>query len=604
MYKTNSLWATEDSVYRILSNNEEVILAFNCIRQSNPIHVCKAFFEGATEISEEQLRKRANIAIRNDLSVQEQTECDRKYIIISSLINVIGDPNQRCRLLREIAKNNGMSTRGVKKWLYKYIAFQDKRIFAPPPKRSLERTQIQKNFRWALGKFFYTKYGKSLTQTYISMIRERYCDANGNLLDSRPSIHQFRYYFKKHNKKQTELISRQGLSNYQRNYRPLLGDGVQAFAPCIGTGMIDSTLCDIYLADAQGNVIGRPILTVCIDAYSKLCCGYYLGWEGGMYSVRNLLLNIIANKVSFCQSYGIEISKEEWPCDALPSILVTDRGAEFSCFNFEQVAELGVKIVILPAFRPELKGPVEQFFNLLQNAYKPYLCGKGVIQKDFGQRGGKDYRKEACITLMDFERIIIHCIIFFNSKRVLDKFPYSEDMLKNKVSPFPSSIWTYQFNNKQGKLIQTTSEQLIATTLPRATGRFTRTGLIVNRLRYSCKGFTEEFLKGGTTIVAYNPDDVTHVFLVERDFKRFDLIETRFAGAKLSKVKESLTTQKEITKEHAEEALQGKIDLISHIQTIVKQGAVKPKESINLIRESKRIEKYARHIDILKGGRK
>ena len=40
-------------------------------------------------------------------------------------------------------------------------------------------------------------------------------------------------------------IARNGLKNYQRNNRPLLGEGVQQFAPSVGTGMLDTTICDI-----------------------------------------------------------------------------------------------------------------------------------------------------------------------------------------------------------------------------------------------------------------------------------------------------------------------------------------------------------------------
>ena len=63
------------------------------------------------------------------------------------------------------------------------------------------------------------------------------------------------------------------------------------------------------------------------------------------------------------------------------------------------MAELGVTIVNLPSYRPELKGIVEKFFDLIQDSFKPYLKGKGVIDPDFQERGAHDYRKDACLTL-------------------------------------------------------------------------------------------------------------------------------------------------------------------------------------------------------------
>ena len=41
-----------------------------------------------------------------------------------------------------------------------------------------------------------------------------------------------------------------------------------------------------------GDVIGRPVLTACVDAYSGLCCGYSLSWEQDhpLWQARNLVL--------------------------------------------------------------------------------------------------------------------------------------------------------------------------------------------------------------------------------------------------------------------------------------------------------------------------
>ena len=102
------------------------------------------------------------------------------------------------------------------------------------------------------------------------------------------------------------------MSYYQRNQRPLVGDGVQAFAPNVGVGMLDATVLDIYLINEAGGVVGRPILTVSVDAYSGLCCGYSLSWEGGTYSLRNLMLNIITDKVEHCKAFGIRRECQQW----------------------------------------------------------------------------------------------------------------------------------------------------------------------------------------------------------------------------------------------------------------------------------------------------
>ena len=154
-------------------------------------------------------------------------------------------------------------------------------------------TKDEKNMRWALNKFFYTQNKNSLNTAYTYMLKERYTDGLGNLFAEHPTFNQFRCFYRKHRKMQTYYISRNGLKDYQRNNRPLIGNGVQEFAPAIGVGMLDSTICDIYLVDDAHNLVGRPILTACVDAFSGLCCGYSLSWEGGVYSLRGLVTTFV-----------------------------------------------------------------------------------------------------------------------------------------------------------------------------------------------------------------------------------------------------------------------------------------------------------------------
>lgn len=401
------------------------------------------------------------------------------------------------------------------------------------------------------------------------MLKEKYCDTNGKLLDKYPSIYQFRYFYRKHKSLQNFYISRNGLTNYQRNNRPLLGDGVREFAPNVGVGMLDATICDIYLVNESGNLVGRPILTVCIDAYSSLCCGYSLTLEGGVYSLRNLMLNVISDKTELCKKHGIVIKEEEWKCNMLPSTLVTDMGKEYVSNTFEQIADIGVTIVNLPPYRPELKGVVEKFFDIIQGLYKPYLKGKGVIETDFRERGAHDYRKDAFLTMEDFEKIIIYCIIYYNNNRIIENFPFTEKMLADDIKPTASNIWNYGLNETGANLIHTDYNTLMQTLLPRTEGTFNRRGLIVNKLRYKNKNYTEQYLKGGAVTVAYNPEDVSKVWLIENGkYIDFNLIESRFEGKGISEVEVIREKQKGIVKDMEKENIQAKIDLVKHINII------------------------------------
>lgn len=116
-------------------------------------------------------------------------------------------------------------------------------------------------------------------------------------------------------------------------------------------------------------------------------------------------------------------------------------GSEYKSENFEQITGLVVKLINLPVYRPELKGAVEKFFDVIQNLFKPVLKGKGVVEANFRERGCHDYRKDACLTMDDFEKIILSCIIYYNSKRVLENFPYTERKIADEVKSYSNCIW-------------------------------------------------------------------------------------------------------------------------------------------------------------------
>lgn len=276
-------------------------------------------------------------------------------------------------------------------------------------------------------------------------------------------------------------------------------------------------------------------------------------------------------------------------------------GSEYKSENFEQIAELGVTVINLSPYRPELKGAVEKFFDLLQNSYKPYLKGKGVIEPDFQERGAHDYRKDACLTMADFEKIVLHCIIYYNSQRIIENFPYTNNMLTDKVKPYASKIWNWSKKQPAANLIKINEKQIALTLLPRTKGKFSRHGLRVNKMRYHCDGFTEKYLNGGIAVVAFNPDNVSSVWVIEDSkYTEFTLIESRFTGKSLEEVQQMQSAKKQIIQSVNSENLQAKIDLAEHIGVISNSAAV-GNANMKAIRETRQQERIKQHIDIMGG---
>lgn len=342
-------------------------------------------------------------------------------------------------------------------------------------------------------------------------------------------------------------------------------------------------------------------MTACIDAYSGLCCGYSLSWEGGVYSLRNMMLNVIADKVEHCRKFGISITEDEWVNTGMLGKIVSDQGTEYIGYTFSQLAELGVTIVNLPSYRPELKGSVEKFFDVVQDDFKPHLKGKGMIEPDYQERGSRDYRKDACLTLADFEKIIIRCIIHYNSKRVAENFPFTEEMLAAGVQPYANQIFKWGMQLSGANLIQITEEHLVLCLLPRTTGKFSRFGLTVNKLRYRHSGYTERYLAGGEAAVAYNPDDVSFVWLKEAgNYVRFELVDTRYGGMELDAVFDIQKKQKTVVKAEEHSGLQADIELAAHIQAVAENASKSRNVNIKGIRGTRKKEELKTHIDYAK----
>ena len=457
--------------------------------------------------------------------------------------------------------------------------------------------------RWGLNKFYYNHNKNSLSTAYTMMLRAKYCDKAGKVLPEHPSINQFRYFEKKYRKRQNYYISRNGLKDYQKNHRPLLGDGIQEFAPHVGVGMLDATVCDIYLVNDAGELIGRPILDSLHRCLQRIVCVIFFNMGRWNIQSRGLMLNVIEDKKEHCKKFGIQIQKEDWHCDKMPATLVTDMGSEYVSSTFEQIAELGVTLINLPAYRPELKGSVEKFFDLIQGYFKPILKGKGIIEPDFKQRGSHDYRKDACLTLYQFEQILLRCILFYNSKRIIENYPFTEDMLQERVLPTSCSIWDYGLKQASADLLDITSEELILTLLPRTEGRFTRQGLKVNGMRYRHDNYTEKYLCGGTVTVAYNPEDVSCIWLLENgSYIRFELIESRYRNKNLEEVESIKTGQKAVIKAFAKEQTQAQVDLVNHIEMIAFQTGCRGQTKIKGIRENRQKEQIKAHKDYMKVG--
>ena len=522
----NKILKKEEHILRVLETKDDLYLVVDCNKLRMPKWVSKEKVKDYVIISDEELLSALNVSLCNydDLNNDDKKVTNERFGSISIIINSIGDCHIRTSLIKLCSDNYKVSIETIRSRLWNYLVFQNICILAPfKYKENRELSCDEENFRYSLNKYYYNGLELSLMETYRRMIKDKYCDETGKVIKEIPTYRKFYYFYTKTNSKTNELISRKGKGKFLRDHRPLLGDGVRDFCNNIGFGMFDSTICDIYLINEYGELIGRPVLTACVDAYSSMCLGYSLGLVGGFTSLKKLIMNIIEDKKVWCSKFNVSIDEDEWiNKNILPQKFITDRGRDYLSQSFSQLTDLGVEIINLPPYRPDLKGIVEKFFDLVQSTFKKVLANKGVIFSDFQERGSVDYRKKAALTLEEFEKIIVNCIVHYNKCTVVN-IPYD---LVGKCAPFPNEIFNYMINMNSDTFIKVDKDKVEKTLLNRCEGQFKRNGLIVNGIRYRNYDYKDEYLENKKVLVAYDDNNVNKIWLIENgDYIEFELIE-------------------------------------------------------------------------------
>lgn len=475
--------------------------------------------------------------------------------------------------------------------------------------RSLEAGQginvtedIRQIFRVAIKKYYYTSAQYSIRLTYELMLKEFFAESvkyeNGiripviKPIQELPTYDQFYYWFRKERNIKAEISSRISAKRYEQQYRPIIGNST---AEALGPGsiyQIDSTVADVYLCSSINRnwIVGRPCVYAVIDVYSRMIVGLYCGFEGPSWAgAMNALANCATDKISFCAEYGIQITEDEWPIHFLPEGIIADRG-EMEGRNAENIIEgLGLKILNTPPYRADWKGIIEQNFRISNLRAKPFLPGMVLNGTNVRERGSKDYRLDAKLDIYQFTQIMIRCILFHNNQHHLKNYHKDIGMIQDEVLMIPSEIWKWGIANRGGKLRSMNEDLVKLHLMPSAEATATARGIRFKGIFYTSKKCLKErwFEKArqGTwrVNIAYDPRNMDYIYLKGEDSKSFDkctILEYQIAYKnKCIEEIEYLHEEERLKKSSIQQQeLQGKVDLISQIENIVKDAETEHKK--------------------------
>lgn len=459
--------------------------------------------------------------------------------------------------------------------------------------------EVKKQFTFVIKKYYRKKERISLAETYDYLLREFYSDQyyEDNIVKYKvwnasriPTYNQFYYWFKKYEDPQLDITLRISAKEFELKHRPILGNStLETDGP--GTRFqIDATIADIYLVSSfdRSLVIGRPVVYGVIDVYSRMVTGIYVGLEGPSWVGAMMALdNMVTNKVRYCQQFNVKIDESQWPARHLPEIIIADRG-EFEGYSVENlINNLNIKIENTSAYRGDLKGIIERQFRTINGKIKHKA--PGAIQKEFRERGDRDYRLDASLNLEEFIKVVIHLVLKHNQK-IIEKYPLEKGMIKSGLTATPINLWNWGIANKKGRLQTVVDKNVLRMNLlPKGKARITRAGLKFKGLFYgSEKAINEQWyvkLKNTSIEVLYDPREMNQIYLPTPDGRDFDtcyLLDNsmEYKGDTLEDIEFYQNLLREVKAEEQVKQRENTINADLAIEEIVKQAMKDKKQSV------------------------
>ncbi|GAA0313995.1 hypothetical protein GCM10008967_00630 [Bacillus carboniphilus] len=458
---------------------------------------------------------------------------------------------------------------------------------------------VKKQFDYVVKKYYRNKQQLSLTETYEYLLREFYSDKyyEGNKPKYKiweeskiPTFHQFYYWFKKLEDPKLDFQLRHNQKEFELKYRPILSNSaLETDGP--GTRFqIDATIADIYLVSSfdRNLIIGRPVVYGVIDVYSRLLTGIYVGLEGPSWIGAMMTLdNMVMDKVEFCKKFGISIDESQWPAHHLPEIIIADRG-EFEGYSVENlINNLNIKIENTSPYRGDLKGIIERQFRTINGKIK--RKAPGAIQKEYRERGDKDYRLDASLNLEEFTKIIIHLVLHHN-QNIIDKYPLEKEMISVGLTATPINLWNWGIENKKGSLQVIHNQNILRLNLlPKGKARITRAGIKFRGLSYGAeRALNEQWyfkMRNHSIEIVFDPRDMSKIYIPHTDGRGFDtcyLLDTssQYKGNTLEEIEYYHELIQEARHQEANKQKENTLNMDGAIESIIQKAKKEKKQTI------------------------
>ena len=171
---------------------------------------------------------------------------------------------------------------------------------------------IERLFRIAIDKYLLTDKGYSFPYAH-RRFKSLYENHFPNTPEEEiPTNWQMMHFYKREYQQVGRIQKRVSRIEYNKDVKPLSST---ANTQVLGPGSryeIDATIADIYLVSDsdRANIVGRPVIYMVKDVFSRMVAGFYVGFENASYiaAIQSLAM-AMTDKVKFCKEYGFEITR-------------------------------------------------------------------------------------------------------------------------------------------------------------------------------------------------------------------------------------------------------------------------------------------------------
>jgi putative transposase len=288
-----------------------------------------------------------------------------------------------------------------------------------------------------------------------------------------------------------------------RRLMPAAGQTPPAARP-MAVLQIDHTLVDLILVDETWRKpVGRPWLTVAIDAYSRCVAGLHLSYEAPSATVAGLCLAHAAlDKAAYLRGLGIEA---DWPCQGRPGGVFVDNGPEFHSAAFERGCEQhGIALRHRPKGAPHWGGIVER---LIGTAMAMVHELPGTTFSNPGGRGEYDSGAASCLTLAELERWLVLAVTG----------PYHNSVHGGVGEP-PLARWRRGVAEHGEPAAVADGQAFVVDFLPVLRRRVTREGIAADHIAYyadSLRPLVAGRDRLGPVLVRRDPRDLSRVWVLD-----------------------------------------------------------------------------------------